>query len=103
MEQACGDRMPGLQDYAQLPTLRACIKEALRWRPSVPLGEWQNRADAYMTTDWTQLTAPGVPHRCEETIEYEGVTIEKDTIVMSCEWSVLNIIPQREKKEERKV
>lgn len=33
----------------------------------------------------------GVPHRCEETIEYQGVEIEKDTIVMSCEWSVLQL------------
>ncbi|KAK0383641.1 hypothetical protein NLU13_9552 [Sarocladium strictum] len=67
IEHVCGQRLPGLQDYAQLPTLRACIKEALRWRSSVPLG---------------------VPHRCEETMEYEGVLLEKDTIVMSCEWNL---------------
>lgn len=41
----CGDRMPGLQDYAELPTLRACIKEALRWRSSVPLGRLIRRPE----------------------------------------------------------
>ena len=39
IDQVCGERTPGLQDYAQLPTLRACVKEAMRWRSSVPLGK----------------------------------------------------------------
>lgn len=39
IEAACGGRMPGIEDYEKLPTLRACIKEALRWRSSVPMGE----------------------------------------------------------------
>ena len=39
IDEVLGGRMPGMQDYSQLPTLRACIKEALRWRSSVPLGK----------------------------------------------------------------
>lgn len=35
----CGDRMPTIDDYQQLPVLRACIKETLRWRSTVPLGK----------------------------------------------------------------
>jgi cytochrome P450 len=43
INSVCGDHMPSLQDYAELPTLRACIKEALRWRSSVPLGKLVGR------------------------------------------------------------
>lgn len=28
----------------------------------------------------------GVPRRCEEDVEYQGVTIKKDDIVIACEW-----------------
>lgn len=38
IDAVCGDRMPSIADYATLPTLRACIKEAMRWRSTVPLG-----------------------------------------------------------------
>ncbi len=30
----------------------------------------------------------GVPHRCEEDVEYRGVTIKKDDVVLACEWCV---------------
>ncbi|KAF2774451.1 cytochrome P450 [Teratosphaeria nubilosa] len=36
-EQCCG-RMPELTDMPNLPVLRACIKETMRWRPNVPTG-----------------------------------------------------------------
>ena len=36
-EQCCG-RMPELTDTPNLPILRACIKETMRWRPNVPTG-----------------------------------------------------------------
>ena len=35
---ALGGRMPELRDVARLPILRACIKETMRWRPTVPTG-----------------------------------------------------------------
>ena len=32
------DRSPTWQDYEKLPYVAACVKEAMRWRPVVPLG-----------------------------------------------------------------
>lgn len=39
IDRVCGDRMPTMQDFADLPTVRACLKETVRWRSGVPLGE----------------------------------------------------------------
>jgi hypothetical protein len=39
IEQACGERMPTLNDSPNLPILRACIKETMRWKPNVPTGK----------------------------------------------------------------
>ncbi|KAK5695418.1 hypothetical protein LTR97_008925 [Elasticomyces elasticus] len=38
IDEACGGRMPELTDMPNLPVLRACIKETMRWRPNVPTG-----------------------------------------------------------------
>lgn len=38
IDRVCGDRMPTRADFEQLPTVRACLKETLRWRSGVPLG-----------------------------------------------------------------
>jgi cytochrome P450 len=38
IDEVCQGRMPGLDDMPNLPTLRACIKETMRWRPNVPTG-----------------------------------------------------------------
>lgn len=42
IDEACGGKMPTLSDYSNLPTLRACIKETMRWRPNVPTGKRRN-------------------------------------------------------------
>lgn len=39
IDRVCGDRMPTMKDFADLPTVRACLKETVRWRSGVPLGE----------------------------------------------------------------
>ena len=39
LDRVCGDRMPTVADAPHLPTVRACLKETLRWRPGVPLGK----------------------------------------------------------------
>ena len=38
LDEACGGRMPELTDMPNMPILRACIKETMRWRPNVPTG-----------------------------------------------------------------
>lgn len=36
VDEVCGGRLPTLDDKPNLPILRACIKETMRWRPNVP-------------------------------------------------------------------
>lgn len=47
MDEACNGAMPTLLDSPKLPTLRACIKETMRWRPNVPTGEFSPRPNCY--------------------------------------------------------
>lgn len=39
IDRVCGTRMPTLKDFPDLPTVRACLKETVRWRSGVPLGK----------------------------------------------------------------
>jgi hypothetical protein len=39
IDRVCGDRVPTVKDSPDLPTVRACLKETLRWRSGVPLGK----------------------------------------------------------------
>ncbi|KAL1849924.1 hypothetical protein VTK73DRAFT_9787 [Phialemonium thermophilum] len=73
VDRVCGDRMPTLKDFADLPTVRACLKETVRWRSGVPLG---------------------VPHQAERDDEYRGVKIKKNTIILACEWTI-NRVPSK--------
>jgi cytochrome P450 len=38
IDRVCGDRIPEIEDMANLPMLRAVVKEVVRWRPPVPTG-----------------------------------------------------------------
>jgi len=67
IDRVCGDEMPTMANFADLPTVRACLKETVRWRSGVPLG---------------------VPHQAERDDEFRGVHIEKGTIILACEWYV---------------
>ncbi|ORY65762.1 cytochrome P450 [Pseudomassariella vexata] len=73
IDRVCGDRMPTVADFADLPTVRACLKETLRWRSGVPLG---------------------VPHQAERDDEFMGEKITKGTIILACEWSI-NRVPEK--------
>ncbi|KAH8885324.1 cytochrome P450 [Thozetella sp. PMI_491] len=73
VDRVCGDKMPTMANFADLPTVRACLKETVRWRSGVPLG---------------------VPHRAERDDVYRGVTIKKDTVILACEWTI-NRVPSR--------
>ena len=46
IDRVCGDRMPTMKDFADLPTVRACLKETVRWRSGVPLGTSTMRHDS---------------------------------------------------------
>jgi len=65
IDTACRDRLPILEDSPNLPTLRACIKETMRWRPNVPTG---------------------VAHEITKDDEYRGYTISKGTRILPFEW-----------------
>lgn len=56
---------PKLNDSSKLPILRACIKETMRWRPSIPTG---------------------VAHEVETDDFYNGWFIPKGTRVLPLEW-----------------
>ncbi|KAK3332859.1 cytochrome P450, partial [Cercophora scortea] len=38
IDEVCEGRLPTLADTPNLPILRACIKETMRWKPNVPTG-----------------------------------------------------------------
>jgi len=38
VDEQCKGRLPILEDTPNLPILRACIKETMRWKPNVPTG-----------------------------------------------------------------
>lgn len=62
------DRLPTMEDYDQLPFIRCCIKETLRWMPTVVLG---------------------VPHNVTKDDSYLGYQIPKDSTIINNVWSVL--------------
>lgn len=61
------DRMPTLEDRAQLPYVDAIIKEIMRWRPAFPLG---------------------IPRRVDKDDEYAGYCIPADSIIIPNVWWV---------------
>ncbi|KAI1384977.1 cytochrome P450 [Hypoxylon trugodes] len=73
IDRVCGDKMPTTSNMADLPIMRACLKETTRWRSGVPLG---------------------VPHQAEQDDEFRGEKIKKGTIILACEWSI-NRVPER--------
>ncbi|KAI2629903.1 cytochrome P450 [Hypoxylon sp. NC1633] len=56
-----------------MPTVRACLKETLRWRSGTPLG---------------------VPHQAEQDDEFRGEKIEKGTVILASKWNI-NRVPER--------
>ena len=39
IDRVCEGRLPEFGDYGALPLVHAVVKECLRWRPALPLGE----------------------------------------------------------------
>ena len=68
VDHICGDRrLPYLDDIPQLPTIRAVVKEVLRWRP---------------------VTAGGLPHMCVKDDVYEGLFIPAGTVMHANQWAI---------------
>lgn len=65
LDEQVGDRMPEFEDIPNLPTVRAVIKEVLRWRP---------------------VTAGGFPHQLTKDDEYDGFFFKKGTIFHPNQW-----------------
>ncbi|KAG9761793.1 cytochrome P450, partial [Aureobasidium melanogenum] len=61
-------RMPSIEDFPKLPTLRACIKESMRWRPNVPTG---------------------VAHEAEQDDYYRGYFIPKGVRILPLDYAFL--------------
>ncbi|KAJ4213019.1 hypothetical protein NW759_011280 [Fusarium solani] len=61
------DRLPTMEDYDQLPFIRCCIKETLRWMPTVVLG---------------------VPHNVTKDDSYLGYQIPKDSTIINNVWAI---------------
>ncbi|KAJ0306610.1 hypothetical protein COL516b_004403 [Colletotrichum fioriniae] len=59
------DRLPTIDDYQHLPYIRCCIKESLRWMPTVFLG---------------------VPHAAVKDDVYMGYSIPKGATVINNVW-----------------
>ncbi|KAI0019003.1 cytochrome P450 [Xylariomycetidae sp. FL0641] len=70
VDRVCGDaRLPGRDDWDELPYIRACVKEVLRWFPAAPFG---------------------VPHCVTRADEYRGYRIPKDATIMMNIWGINN-------------
>lgn len=61
------DRLPDFADMPALPTVRAVVKEVLRWRP---------------------VTAGGVPHQLTRDDVYEGYFLPAGTVVHANQWAI---------------
>ncbi|TFB01701.1 Cytochrome P450 monooxygenase yanC [Trichoderma ghanense] len=69
IDRVCGNRMPDLNDFPDLPYIRACMKESLRWMPA---------------------TALGVPHAATQDDSYMGYHIPKDSALILNVWAIHN-------------
>ncbi|KAH6695143.1 cytochrome P450 [Plectosphaerella plurivora] len=67
------DRLPNMDDYDDLPYVRSCIKESLRWMPTVVLG---------------------VPHAAIKEDNYMGFTIPQGATVVNNVWAI-HMDPER--------
>lgn len=82
IDEACEGRLPTLDDTPNLPILRACIKETMRWRPNVPTGMANAMAMRRLCAD----KFPGVAHETETDDIYKGYLIPKGTRILPLDW-----------------
>ncbi|GAW19712.1 hypothetical protein ANO14919_092010 [Xylariales sp. No.14919] len=69
IDEVCGDRIPSLDDLPDLPYIRGCVKESMRWMPTTMLG---------------------LPHATIRDDEYLGYKIPKGAAVVLNVWAIHN-------------
>ncbi|KAI6090002.1 cytochrome P450 [Hypoxylon rubiginosum] len=69
LDRVCGDRLPDLNDLPDLPYIRGCMKESMRWMPTAILG---------------------IPHAVIRDDDYMGYKIPKGAAVMWNVWAIHN-------------
>ncbi|RWA13097.1 hypothetical protein EKO27_g2010 [Xylaria grammica] len=69
IDDVCGDRIPSLDDLPDLPYIRGCVKESMRWMPTAMLG---------------------LPHATIRDDEYLGYKIPKGAAVVLNVWAIHN-------------
>ncbi|PHH80585.1 hypothetical protein CDD80_844 [Ophiocordyceps camponoti-rufipedis] len=79
IDRVCGDRIPDLNDVPDLPYIRGCMKESLRWMPAAVLG---------------------VPHAVTQDDDYLGYKIPKGASVIFNVWAIHND-PERHPEPRR--
>lgn len=67
LDREVGDRMPEFHDIPKLPTIRAVIKEVMRWRP---------------------VTAGNVPHQLIQDDSYNGYFFPRGTVFHANQWAI---------------
>ena len=67
IDRVCGETPPAFADMDKMPYLRACIREALRWRPPVPTG---------------------IPHELIQDDFYNGYHIPAKSVMHPFEWGM---------------
>jgi hypothetical protein len=86
-----GDRLPRMEDRAQLPYLEATFKELLRWEPVAPIGK---RTCFIMSEIELIIYIVGVPHTITQDDIYEGYFLPAGSTVFGNTWYVdLNLGP----------
>ncbi|KAK9783103.1 putative Cytochrome P450 [Seiridium cardinale] len=80
VDAVCGpSRSPTSHDIGNLPFIKACMDETLRWRPVAP---------------------GGVPHALTQDDTYEGYFLPKGTLVIANTWAIHNDEAQYERPGE---
>lgn len=90
-------QLPSFEDQDSLPYITAIVKETLRWRDVVPLGE--SRLLIVYVSFCLSIYCLGGPHRISVEDEYRGYRIPAGSIVFPNAWyvaSVLNLVSYRD-------
>ena len=83
LEQAAGQRLPIFEDSSSLPTVRAIIKESMRWRPALSGG-----MSCHKRKLGPLLTSAGFPHAVIKDDLYEGYFIPKGAVLIPNQWAI---------------